>query len=84
MKNYSYEGGPFAEFTIEGSPSTCSPVNISGSYVTGNALDSTNYATVIADVTLAGEDKYLLPILLTALHFLRPEHLQIPESKLFI
>src|ERR1043165_565350 len=54
IKEYSYEGGPSAEFTIEGTPSTCSPVSIFGSYVTGNVLDSTNYATVIADVTVAG------------------------------
>jgi hypothetical protein len=55
VKEYSYEGGPPAEFTIEGAPSTCSPVSIFGYYVTGNALDSTNYAAVTADVTLAGE-----------------------------
>ena len=55
IKEYSYEGDPFAEFTIEGSPTTCSPVSIFGSYVTGNALDSTSYATVIADVTLTGK-----------------------------
>jgi len=55
IKEYSYEGGPSAEFTIEGSPSTCSPVSLFGSYVNGNALDSTNYATVVADVTLAGK-----------------------------
>ncbi len=55
IKEYSYEGGPSAEFTIAGAPSTCSPVSIFGPYVTGNALDSTSYATVIADVTLAGK-----------------------------
>ena len=53
-KEYSCKGGPFAEFNIEGAPLTCSPVSIFGSYVTGVVLDSTNYATVIADVKLVG------------------------------
>ena len=54
-KEYSYEGGPSAEYSIEGAPSTCSPVSIFGSYVTGIALDSTNYAIITADVTLPGK-----------------------------
>lgn len=54
-KEYSYEGGPSAKYTIEGAPSTCSPLIISGSYVVGNALDSTNYASVTVDVTLVGQ-----------------------------
>ncbi len=54
-KEYSYEGRPPADFTIEGSPLTCTPVSIFGPYTTGNPLDSTNYATVAADVTSAGK-----------------------------
>ena len=54
-KEYSYEGGPSAEFSIEGAPSNCSPINISGFYVSGVALDSTSYATITVDVTLPGK-----------------------------
>lgn len=54
-KEYSYEGGPLAEFTIKGSPTTCTPVSITGAFIKGNRLDSSDFATVTADVTFAGK-----------------------------
>ncbi|MGN6800494.1 MAG: hypothetical protein ACTHJN_01240, partial [Ginsengibacter sp.] len=55
VKEYSYEGGPLAEFTIKGAPTTCNPVSISGAFIKGNLLDSTDFATVTADVSFAGK-----------------------------
>ena len=53
-KEYSYEGGPLAEYTIEGSPAACTPAILSGNYYEGVAADSTNYLRITVDVTLAG------------------------------
>ena len=53
-KEYSYEGGPLAEYTIEGSPAECAPVILSGNYYIGVAANSNNYIQVTVDVTLVG------------------------------
>ena len=53
-KEYSYEGGPLANYTIEGSPTECAPVIVSGNYVAGVAANSGNYIQVTVDVTLPG------------------------------
>ena len=53
-KEYSYEGGPLAEYTIEGSPAECAPVILSGNYIAGVAADSNNYIHVTVDVTITG------------------------------
>ena len=53
-KEYSYEGGPPAVFSIEGSPLVCSPIAVMGSYLTGHPLDTSNYAIVTADVSDTG------------------------------
>ncbi|KAA9037182.1 hypothetical protein FW778_17290 [Ginsengibacter hankyongi] len=53
-KEYSYEGGPQAEYTIEGSPAECAPVVLSGTYTEGITVDSSNNLQVTVDVTLAG------------------------------
>jgi hypothetical protein len=53
-KEYSYEGGPLAEYTIEGSPAECAPVILSGNYYIGVAANSNNYIQVTVDVTLTG------------------------------
>lgn len=53
-KEYSYEGGPLAEYTIEGSPAECTPAILAGKYVSGVAVDESNYLQVTVDVTLHG------------------------------
>ncbi len=53
-KEYSYEGGPLAQYTIEGSPAECTPAILSGNYFAGVAVDKTNYLQVTVDVTLHG------------------------------
>jgi hypothetical protein len=53
-KEYSYEGGPLAQYTIEGSPTACTPVILSGNYIAGIDVDSSNYLQVTADVTIHG------------------------------
>ena len=53
-KEYSYEGGPRAQYSIAGSPTECSPAIISGSYLVGVPLDSSNFLQVTANVTLRG------------------------------
>ena len=53
-KEYSYEGGPLAKYTIEGSPSECAPAILTGKYYAGVAVDSSNNLQVTVDVTLAG------------------------------
>ena len=53
-KEYSYEGGPLAKYTIEGSPTECAPAKLSGNYYEGVAVDSSNNLQVTVDVTIAG------------------------------
>jgi hypothetical protein len=53
-KEYSYEGGAFASFTLVGSPGECTSTIISGSYAAGIALDSSDNIQVTAQVTTAG------------------------------
>lgn len=53
-KEYSYEGGPLAEYSIEGSPAECSPVILSGNYYEGVAADSASYLRITVGVTRAG------------------------------
>lgn len=53
-KEYSYEGGPLAKYTIEGSPTECAPTILSGNYYEGVAVDSSNNLQVTVNVTLAG------------------------------
>jgi len=53
-KEYSYEGGPQAEYTIEGSPAECAPVVLFGTYTEGIAVDSSDNLQVTVDVTLGG------------------------------
>src|SRR5580765_648864 len=53
-KEYSYEGGPLAQYTIEGSPAECAPAILSGNYFAGVAVDESNYLQITLDVTLPG------------------------------
>jgi hypothetical protein len=53
-KEYSYEGGPLAQYKIEGSPTECAPITLSGNYYEGVTTDSGNYIRVTVDVTLVG------------------------------
>jgi hypothetical protein len=62
-KEYSYEGGPLAQYTIEGSPKTCTPAILSGNYIAGLSVDSSNYLQVTADVTIPGYYKiFTVPV----------------------
>src|SRR5260221_11750453 len=53
-KEYSYEGGPRAQYTIEGSPAECAPAILSGNYFAGVAVDESNYLQITIDVTFRG------------------------------
>jgi hypothetical protein len=53
-KEYSYEGGPLAAYTLVGEPDECANVIIHGNYATDIPLDSSNYVQVTAHVTLSG------------------------------
>ncbi len=53
-KEYSYEGGPLATYTLVGDPDECTNVIINGNYATSIPLDSTDYVQVTAHVTTAG------------------------------
>ncbi len=54
QKEYSYEGGPQASYTIEGSPAVCAPIVLSGFYVAGTPTGTTNTLQVTVQVTTAG------------------------------
>lgn len=53
-KEYSYEGGPSAQYSIEGSPAECAPAILSGNYSVGVVVDESNHLQVTADVTSKG------------------------------
>lgn len=53
-KEYSYEGGPLAAYTLIGSPDECTNAIINGSYAVGIALDSSDNVQVMAEVITAG------------------------------
>lgn len=53
-KEYSYEGGPLAQYSIEGSPAECAPIILSGNYSAGVAVNESNQLQVTADVTSKG------------------------------
>ncbi len=53
-KEYSYEGGPFAVYTLAGSPTQCTQANVNGHYYAGIETDSSNSVQVTVNVTVAG------------------------------
>ncbi len=53
-KEYSYEGGPLALYTLNGAPNECQNYVVLGNYYHGVSLDTTDVVKVIADVRLAG------------------------------
>jgi hypothetical protein len=54
QKEYSYEGGPPATYSLSGSPGECVPVTVSGHYFAAISSDSSNFITVTANVTVTG------------------------------
>ncbi|MCW3109076.1 MAG: hypothetical protein JWQ09_3582 [Segetibacter sp.] len=53
-KEYSYEGGRLAAYTLVGSPGKCANANINGSYFAGISLNSSNSVQVEVKVTAVG------------------------------
>ncbi len=53
-KEYSYEGGPSAQYTIAGAPSQCTPVELGGNYYVQVPADSDNYLQVTVNTARAG------------------------------
>ena len=53
-KEYSYEGGPPATFTLIGAPDECTEFTVNGNYFTGTATDQNNTVQVNVDVSSAG------------------------------
>lgn len=63
QKEYSYEGGPQASYTIEGSPSVCTPIVLSGFYIAGTPAGTSNTLQVTVQVTIVGNYTiFTLPI----------------------
>lgn len=54
QKEYSYEGGPQAGYIIEGSPANCAPLVLSGFYIAGTPVESSNTLQITVQVTIAG------------------------------
>ncbi len=53
-KEYSYEGGTAAQYKLDGSPDACNPVTVSGNYIEGNSVTSSEYVQLSIQVTVAG------------------------------
>ncbi len=53
-REYSYEGGPQATYTIQGSPANCSPAVLSGFYIEGTPTTAGDTLQLIVNVTTAG------------------------------
>ena len=67
-KEYSYEGGPAiandsATYTPEGFPNACLNTTITGNYITGVKLTSSNYLTLMVNVTKTGHYQITIPAL---------------------
>lgn len=54
QKEYSFEGGLLAQYSIVGSPATCMPAVVSGFYIEGKTCDSSNTLQINVNVTTAG------------------------------
>ena len=54
QQEYSFEGGLQAQYTLIGSPGTCSSAVVSGFYIEGRATDSSNTLQVNVQVTTTG------------------------------
>lgn len=54
-KEYSYEGGPMAGYTLEGSPSQCVPAIVAGEYYQDIPTTTSNSVQVTVDVTIPGK-----------------------------
>lgn len=55
VKEYSYEGGPNAMYTLIGSPGACEQQILKGNYYAGVKTDTSNSVQVSVNVTLAGK-----------------------------
>ncbi len=53
-KEYSYEGGPPAGFSLLGTPDVCTNFEVKGNYYAGVVTDTNNTVEVTANVTSTG------------------------------